>query len=51
MNGLTAQLGEIEAIAASVMATLPVADILICMPATLIARAVQIAAGRISIGG
>jgi triosephosphate isomerase len=51
MNGLTAQLGEIEAIAASVMATLPVSDILICMPAMLIARAVQIAAGRIGIGG
>ena len=51
MNGLAAQLGEIEAIAASVKATRPLADILICTPSTLIARAVQCAAGRIGIGG
>ena len=51
MNGLAPQLGEIEAIAASVKATPPSADILICLPATLIARAVQTAAGRIAIGG
>ena len=51
MNGLTAQLGEIEAIAASVALKPPLADILICPPATLIARAVQVAAGRIGIGG
>jgi triosephosphate isomerase len=51
MNGLTAQLGEIEAIAASVKALPPSADILICLPATLIARGVQIAAGRIAVGG
>ena len=51
MHGLAPQLGEIEAIAASVKATPPVADILICLPATLIARAVQTAAGRIAIGG
>lgn len=41
MNGLTAQLGEIEAIAASVTAKAPLADVLICTPATLIARAVH----------
>jgi triosephosphate isomerase (TIM) len=51
MHGLAPQLGEIEAIAASVKATPPVADILICLPATLIARAVETAAGRIAIGG
>jgi triosephosphate isomerase (TIM) len=51
MNGLALQLGEIEASAASVKATPPFADILICPPATLIARAVQAAAGRIAIGG
>ena len=51
MHGLAPQLGEIEAIAASVNATPPSADVLICTPATLIARAVQTAAGRIAIGG
>jgi len=51
MNGLTAQLGEIEAMAASVTAKPVLADVLICTPATLIARAVQIADGRIGIGG
>ena len=51
MNGLAPQLGEIEAIAGSVKAAPPFADILICVPATLIASAVQTAAGRISIGG
>lgn len=47
MNGLAAQLGEIAAIAASVKAVPPAADILICLPATLIARAARIAAGCI----
>jgi len=51
MHGLAPQLGEIEAMAAAVKATPPCADILICPPATLIARAVQTAAGRIAIGG
>ena len=51
MHGLAPQLGEIEAIAASVTAAPPFADILICLPATLIARAVQTAGGRIAIGG
>ena len=51
MNGLAPQLGVIESIAASVTATPPLADVLICPPATLIARAAQIAAGRIAIGG
>ena len=43
MNGRTTQLGEIDAIVASVTATLPVADIRICTTATLIARAVKVA--------
>jgi triosephosphate isomerase len=51
MHGMAPELGEIEAIAASVKATPPFANILICLPATLIARAVQIAHGRIAIGG
>ncbi|MEO6380730.1 MAG: triose-phosphate isomerase [Nitrobacter sp.] len=51
MHGMASQLGEIEAVAASVKATPPSADILICLPATLIARAVQTAADRIAIGG
>jgi triosephosphate isomerase len=51
MNGLAVQLGEIGAIASSVKVTPPVADILICPPATLIARAAQTAGGRICIGG
>ena len=51
MHGMAPQLAEIEAIAASVKAVPPSADILICVPTTIIARAVQTAAGRISIGG
>jgi triosephosphate isomerase (TIM) len=51
MNGLAAQLGEITAIAASVKSTPPPADILVCLPATLVARAAEAAAGRIAIGG
>ncbi|MEO6800960.1 MAG: triose-phosphate isomerase [Rhodanobacter sp.] len=51
MHGMASQLGEIEAVAASAKATPPSADILICLPATLIARAVQTTAGRIAIGG
>jgi len=51
MHGMAPQLAEIAAIAASVKASPPFADILICLPATLIAGAVQTAAGAIAIGG
>ena len=51
MHGMAPQLVEIEAVAAAAKATPPSADILICLPATLIARAAQTAAGRIAIGG
>ena len=51
MHGMAPQLGEIAAIAASVKAAPPFADVLICLPATLIARAAQTAAGQIAIGG
>jgi len=51
MHGLMAQLSEIQAIAASVAAKPPLAEVLICLPATLIARAAQLTAGRIGIGG
>ena len=51
MHGLAPQLCEIEAVAGSVKAAPPFADILICLPATLIAGAVQTAGGRIAIVG
>jgi len=51
MNGLLAQLEVIERVAASAIAAPPLADVLICPPATLIGPAVQTAAGRIAIGG
>jgi triosephosphate isomerase len=51
MHGLAAQLHEIETIAASVHARPPAADVLICVPATLLSRAAQAAAGRIAVGG
>jgi triosephosphate isomerase len=51
MHGLAAQLHEIETIAASVHARPPAADVLICVPATLLSRAVLVAAGRIALGG
>jgi len=50
MNGLPADLGELEAIAAAA-AGIPQADILVCPPATLVAQAVEVARGRIAIGG
>ncbi len=51
MHGVSAQLHQIEAIAASVHARPPAADVLLCVPATLLSRAVQQAAGRIAVGG
>lgn len=51
MHGMAPQLAEIEAIAASAKALPPSADLLICVPATLIARAAQTAVGQIAIGG
>lgn len=51
MHGLSAQLDEIENIAAAVHASPPAADVLICVPATLLYRAAQKAAGRIALGG
>lgn len=47
MHGLIAQLAEIK----SVVAINPPADILICPPATLIARAAELAGRHIAIGG
>ena len=51
MHGLGAQLGEIEAMAACVASRQAHADVLLCLPATLIYRAVEVSAGRIPIGG
>jgi triosephosphate isomerase len=51
MHGLAAQLHEVEAVAESVRAQPPSADVLICVPATLLSRAVTLAAGRIALGG
>jgi len=51
MHGLGAQLAEIEGIAAAVDDRPPAADVLICVPATLLSRAVHTAADRIALGG
>jgi triosephosphate isomerase len=51
MNGTSASLGEIEAVCEMVAARSPACDVLICPPATLIARAATQAKGRIAIGG
>jgi triosephosphate isomerase len=51
MHGTSLQLTEIAAIASAVRAIPPVADVLICPPSTLIARAARAAAGCIAIGG
>ena len=51
MHGLGAQLREVSAMAASVEARPPKADVLICVPATLLYRAVETAAGRLAFGG
>jgi triosephosphate isomerase len=51
MHGVSAQLAQIEAVANNVATQHTPADVLICVPATLIARADAVAAGRIAIGG
>jgi triosephosphate isomerase len=51
MHGAGPQLREIAAVAASVKATRPSADVPIFLPATLIAHAMQAVAGCIAIGG
>ncbi|WP_339465025.1 MULTISPECIES: triose-phosphate isomerase [unclassified Pseudomonas] len=51
MNGMVAQLSEVEAVATSVQTKQPPVEVLMCLPATLIAQAVLTAAGRIAIGG
>lgn len=50
MHGLTAQLADIEALAASMSAEPVRADVLICPPFTLIASAARIAGPFVSIG-
>ncbi|MEJ0041766.1 MAG: triose-phosphate isomerase [Rhizomicrobium sp.] len=50
MNGLAASLGEIEALARALQADPPRCDVLICPPATLIARAAALGA-VVAIGG
>jgi triosephosphate isomerase len=51
MHGHRADLAEIASIAAWAEKPSPVADILICPPATLIMEAARISAGRVAIGG
>ena len=51
MNGTGASLGEIESVCEMVAAKPPACDVLICPPATLVARAAAKANGRIAIGG
>ena len=50
MNGLAASLGEIEALARALKAKPPRCDVLVCPPATLVARAAALQFG-IAIGG
>ncbi len=50
MNGTSASLAEIEAVARVMTDSPPVCDVLICPPATLIVRAVSAAKGRVAIG-
>jgi triosephosphate isomerase len=51
MHGTAAALGEIRALAGRLAEAPPGCDLLICPPATLLARAVEAAEGRIPIGG
>ena len=50
MNGLGAALAQIEALGEAIVTHPPRADVLICPPATLIARAVSASRGRVPIG-
>jgi triosephosphate isomerase len=50
MHGLRADLAEIASIATAAVELQPDVDILVCLPATLIAEAARIAGGRIAIG-
>jgi triosephosphate isomerase len=51
MNGTGASLAELEALAKHVEASPPACDVLVCTPATLIARAAWQSKNRIAIGG
>ena len=51
MNGLGGSLAEIAVVSRWVVSRSPPADVLICPPATLLARAVIVAEGRIAVGG
>ncbi len=51
MHGLSNQLGELLAIAQYAKTSAGANDVLICVPATLIARAVEVSAGCLAIGG
>jgi triosephosphate isomerase len=50
MNGVVRSLDEIRAVRDALLATPPHADVLICPPATLIARAADTARGALAIG-
>ena len=51
MNGVGASLADIAVVSRWVVSQSPPADVLICPPATLVARASLVAEGRIAIGG
>ena len=51
MHGLASQLEQIESVAASVKALPPLADVLVCVPSTLIERAARASLGCLAIGG
>jgi triosephosphate isomerase len=50
MNGLVASLAEVEAVAQTASEGPEIAEVVLCPPATLIAHAAALAAGRIGIG-
>jgi triosephosphate isomerase len=51
MHGRSEQLAEIRTVAEFVHTAKPDADVLLCLPSTLISRAADTAAGRIAVGG
>ena len=51
MNGVGKSLDVVRAIKAACIKNAPTADVLVCPPATLVARAAEVAAGAVAIGG
>lgn len=51
MNGVSAALVEISAMVRELKSNVPKCDVLVCPPATLLSRAVQVGGGAIAFGG